>query len=459
MRNSIMYEQYGYQQNSAGVQGTTPFVTQGTDKTAIRVFQGDEMLKQLLQLNNTIGTYAQQTEKRLQYVERKKRRACIRKYLCVGTNGVILLIETYDDGAMESKNFFTNVSGKWSVYRIKFAYAEEISSQFVIRFASGVTVIGNAHKNTEAEIYRDFIKAGVTFDPGNSQACIKRILYETFAPEITNCSGIMTIPELAGWYKKKFLSASSEIACPKDFFNMPIFDKDFVWSNMNKNGQAEFVKLMKNIRSIDTRLSCITILTAGIMASIFRDHGMRCENYINFVMLDTTMIKQLIRFFTVFNRQAPTVIMADETKKCISTMLSKFNDEVIIVDALVGESTYEKQKIDKNLYLLHKKVIDSGNAYQINRDVNATMIVINRQVSVLRGAINILVDRDFGFSGEQTVEPVSWFITAFVNYIQDNFNYVESMLERMKEEAYTVVQIAWNVIQVFFASQDVDIVQ
>lgn len=131
-----------------------------------------------------------------------------------------------------------------------------------------MTVIGNADKNTEAEIYRDFIKAGVTFDPGNSLSCIKRILYETFAPEITNCSGIMTIPELAGWYNKKFLSASSEIACPKDFFNMPIWDKGFVWPNMNKNWQVEFVRLMKNIRSSDTRLSCITILAAGIMASI-----------------------------------------------------------------------------------------------------------------------------------------------------------------------------------------------
>lgn len=78
-------------------------------------------------------------------------------------------------------------------------------------------------------------------------------------------------------------------------------------------------------------------------------------------------------------------------------MLSKCNDEVVIVDALVGKSSYEKQKIDKNLYLLHKKIIDVGNTYQINRDVNATMIVINRQVSVLRGAINIFVDRDFGF--------------------------------------------------------------
>lgn len=54
---------------------------------------------------------------------------------------------------------------------------------------------------------------------------------------------------------------------------MPIWDKGFVWPNMNKNWQVEFVRLMKNIRSSDTRLSCITILAAGIMASILQQHG------------------------------------------------------------------------------------------------------------------------------------------------------------------------------------------
>ena len=77
----------------------------------------------------------------------------------------------------------------------------------------------------------------------------------------------------------------------------------------------------------------------------------------------------------------------------------------------------------------------------------------------MRGAINIFVDRDFGFSGEQTVEPVTWFITALVNYIQGNFDYIESVIDRMKDEAYTVLQIVWRVIQMFFESQDVDIAQ
>ena len=118
------------------------------------------------------------------------------------------------------------------------------------------------------------------------------------------------------------------------------------------------------------------------MASILQQHGMKCKNYINFVMLDTTIIKKLIQFLQYLIDRHRQLLWRMKQKKCISAMLSKCNDEVVIVDALVGKSSYEKQKIDKNLYLLHKKIIDVGNTYQINHDVNATMIVINRQVSV-----------------------------------------------------------------------------
>ena len=456
-RNIEMFNQNGYLQNPYGF---TPFVTKDTNTEAVRVFQGDEMVQQLSQLNNSMGAYMQQTEKRFQDAERKKRRKCTQKYLSVGMNGVIVLVEAYDDGTMESKNFFTNVSGSWNVYRTKFAYTEEMSPQYAIKFASGLFVMGNAYKNTEAAIYRNFIMAGVKFDPGNSLATIKRVLYETYSPAIKNCICVMTVPELAGWYNKKFrFSNSNGMACPKDFLDMPIFDKTFVQLDNRRKWQGEFVGLLKNIREINTGISCITILTAGIMASIFRQHGMLCENFINFVMLDTTVEKQLLQFFAVFNRQSPTVISLDGTAKCIAAILATTNDEVVITDALSGESAYEKQKIDKNLYLLHKKIIDAGNAYQINRDINATMVVMNRQISVLRGAINIFMDKDFWFSGEQTMESVTWFIAAFVNYVEENYDNVEYTIERKKEEACTVLQITWILTQMFFEEQGIDIEQ
>ena len=234
-RNIEMFNQNGYLQNQNGYlqnpYGFTPFVTKDTNTEAVRVFQGDEMVQQLSQLNNSMGAYMQQTEKRFQDAERKKRRKCTQKYLSVGMNGVIVLVEAYDDGTMESKNFFTNVSGSWNVYRTKFAYTEEMSPQYAIKFASGLFVMGNAYKNTEAAIYRDFIKSGVKFDLGNSLATIKRVLYETYAPAIKNCICVITVPELAGWYNKKFLSSNSNgMACLKDFLDMPIFDKTFVQS-------------------------------------------------------------------------------------------------------------------------------------------------------------------------------------------------------------------------------------
>ena len=189
-----------------------------------------------------------------------------------------------------------------------------MSPQYAIKFASGLFVMGNAYKNTEAAIYRDFIKSGVKFDLGNSLATIKRVLYETYAPAIKNCICVITVPELAGWYNKKFLSSNSNgMACLKDFLDMPIFDKTFFQLDNRRNWQGEFVGLLKNIQEINARISCITILTSGIMSSIFRQHGMLCENFINFVMLDTTVEKQLLQFFAVFNRQSPTVISLDGT--------------------------------------------------------------------------------------------------------------------------------------------------
>lgn len=63
-----MFNQNGYLQNQNGYlqnpYGFTPFVTKDTNTEAVRVFQGDEMVQQLSQLNNSMGAYMQQTEKR-----------------------------------------------------------------------------------------------------------------------------------------------------------------------------------------------------------------------------------------------------------------------------------------------------------------------------------------------------------------------------------------------------------
>lgn len=312
--------------NQAGF--STPFTTQSTDMEAKNVFQHDQIIRQIDVLNNSVQSYSEQMEKRFQYIERKKRRSCTQKYLSQGSGGEIVLLEQYDDGTVEAKRFFENVSGTWNVLRIKFAFTEEMSSNYAIIFSNGCWIIGDIKKVTETMLYRSFIKAGIRFDARNTEVCIKKVLYETYAPELANCQNTVTIPELAGWYNHKFLHADSTgMICPKDILEIPIYEKHFIFMNKEGSNPKYFIEYIKNIKRINDRISCITILTSGILASILSEHGIERKHFINFIMLNSALSKELINLFTVFNRQVPAVIDASATKREISSFLTKVYEE------------------------------------------------------------------------------------------------------------------------------------
>lgn len=332
--------------NQAGF--STPFTTQSTDMEAKNVFQHDQIIRQIDVLNNSVQSYSEQMEKRFQYIERKKRRSCTQKYLSQGSGGEIVLLEQYDDGTVEAKRFFENVSGTWNVLRIKFAFTEEMSSNYAIIFSNGCWIIGDIKKVTETMLYRSFIKAGIRFDARNTEVCIKKVLYETYAPELANCQNTVTIPELAGWYNHKFLHADSTgMICPKDILEIPIYEKHFIFMNKEGSNPKYFIEYIKNIKRINDRISCITILTSGILASILSEHGIERKHFINFIMLNSALSKELINLFTVFNRQVPAVIDASATKREISSFLTKVNDEEL--DGIVfdnAEESVERKEIE-----------------------------------------------------------------------------------------------------------------
>ena len=107
---------------------------------------------------------------------------------------VIVLVEAYDDGTMESKNFLRMFQEAGMFIEQNLHTQRKCHHNTQSNLQAGLFVMGNAYKNTEAAIYRDFIKSGVKFDLGNSLATIKRVLYETYAPAIKgpylcyNCS-------------------------------------------------------------------------------------------------------------------------------------------------------------------------------------------------------------------------------------------------------------------------------
>lgn len=442
--------------NQAGF--STPFTTQSTDMEAKNVFQHDQIIRQMDVLNNSVQSYSEQMEKRFQYIERKKRRSCTQKYLSQGSGGEIVLLEQYDDGTVEAKRFFENVSGTWNVLRIKFAFTEEMSSNYAIIFSNGCWIIGDIKKVTETMLYRSFIKAGIRFDARNTEVCIKKVLYETYAPELANCQNTVTIPELAGWYNHKFLHADSTgMICPKDILEIPIYEKHFIFMNKEGSNPKYFIEYIKNIKQINDRISCITILTSGILASILSEHGIERKHFINFIMLNSALSKELINLFTVFNRQVPAVIDASATKREISSFLTKVNDEVLIIDATNEGSYYEKQKSEKTIRTIRKIFIESIDTCHFNRKVNASMVVLNRQISILPGAINIFVDVDFFASNQRNLEGMKWFLPSLVSYIEGHYSHIECIIKQGKDEENAEFLTVWNILKEFFSEYSIDL--
>ena len=78
-------------------------VMQGIESVNWSIQQGNELMEQ----------YVQSTEKRLQAVERKKRRKRVQDSICVTQDGKIIIVEMYDTGEQIVEPFIINITGRW----------------------------------------------------------------------------------------------------------------------------------------------------------------------------------------------------------------------------------------------------------------------------------------------------------------------------------------------------------
>lgn len=99
-------------------QRVTPFTTMYTDTNQSLVHGQQQLLQSVnsinanvIQTSNYFAHHIQAVEKRLQNAEKKKRRSCISENLAMQNNGKIVLVENYDDGTREVKEFAYNLTG------------------------------------------------------------------------------------------------------------------------------------------------------------------------------------------------------------------------------------------------------------------------------------------------------------------------------------------------------------
>ena len=93
-----------------------PFITENSSQrewdiwNTQQIVQEVEKLNQTAQINNKIlQNYIAISDKKFNLAIRKKRKSCVNRCLSMRTDGLLVLLESFDDGSQEAKEFSTNL--------------------------------------------------------------------------------------------------------------------------------------------------------------------------------------------------------------------------------------------------------------------------------------------------------------------------------------------------------------
>ena len=452
-------------------QNTIPFITQYTEPTQVLQFGQNQIMQSLATVNaNVINTskcvthQLQTMEKRVKNAERKKRRSCVSENLALQNNGKIVLVENYDDGTQEVKDFSYNLTGKWSVARIAFRKVDVKDSKYIVLFPdANLWIVGDVKKNSGKNLYEAFVKAGVVFASGNSISNIQKILFGTFGAEIDRTQNIYYFPELSGWNDGHFLYAER---CNYEkrlvFPDLPVMRKHFKFLRGNKQQLEMYLEIYRNITRWQERLLLLEMPILGILSSIFVEDGRRLNRFLNLVFCENIPTNDLLHLLQIFNRDELRSIDAGVNSNCLRSILEEANDEVVIVDATGEASGYIKKKRQDNVQQIAKKICHSGNsAFGISRDLNLVLIVLNDTVVVQSDAINIMFSEQLfrlPESGKNMGgQIVDTFLAEFVLFAESRLEEIRSIIRNSYSTTEGVFLSGWKILELFFGTYGIDI--
>ena len=450
-----------------------PFITQYSNAESKedwrnqQVMQGIESVNWSIQRGNELmEQYVQSTEKRLQAAERKKKRKRVQDSICVTQEGRIVIVETYDTGEQIVEPFIMNITGKWDVYHIKFIKTKIREQYFVISFPlSDIHIIGKNSKNSEKGLYDYFVKGGIKFNSRLSKSRIMTVLFQSFGPEIENCTKTLCLPELAGWTNRRFMTSEKFPLCTRqDFPNLPILEKHFNPFASMENIE-EYLRMIFTISRWENRILMMEIPVSGMMASIFAEEKLKINFCVNMIFLQMQNKWDFSQFVQIFNRDVSEIIEADMNEKKLAEKLSACNDEVIILDACtLLENSYKRRKIRENTEKVKQKVCGGENSLLgIEREIYCSLLIFSEQIQ-LNNAINVFVDEDFWKKPNEFQEilrekPIESFIACFIQFAENNLHEVHTIIKnnyiQTPNKCEAILQATWEILQKFWESRGI----
>lgn len=453
-----------------------PFITEHSSQREWDTWNTQQIVQEVAKLNQTaqisnetLQNYIAISDKKFNLAIRKKRKSCVNRCLSMRTDGLLVLLESFDDGSQEAKEFFINLWGKWEIRRVKLKFVEDTTERFYIDFpACGIWLMGNLKKITDKSLYDLFIKSGVKFIPSLSEKTIRQALFTTFAPQIEDCSNEINIQELAGWYQGKFYYREMlNYPIRSEFPRLPIQKKHFLLMELNETKISEFWEVYRNITLWTNRLYLIEMQVMGLLASIFDEENLPINFFLNLVFLEEVPYILFLKLLQIFNRKDLNGIDCSLNEKELRQYINGINDEVLIVDVTTAGSDYKKKKAEGNAAEISRKICKKGNsAMGIQREIHASLIVLNQQSMCLPECINILVTQDFMTNISQVEDMlnndvVETFLSVFINFSEKNMQNIRNIVKTEKNKKIQYEQrlfsAAFEILKLFFQKQGMDI--
>lgn len=454
---------------NVGGYGTTPYGVSSSDL---------EMLYHLRMINTNTNYTQQQmqeyldiTEKRIQAATRKQRRCRINQIVVTQENGEIILVDVYNDGYREARQFILNICGNWKIYRLVFSKTVQQTEKFAIAFiTNGVWVIGNVNKNSGKNLYEYFVKAGIVFNPEIRRTQIQEALFAHFSPLIENSVDRLELPELGGWNGNRFLYAENFLYLKRqDFPELPILHKKFKFIDTAQKHYDNYFEIIQNISRWQDRILVMLWPVIGILSSIIEEEGIENSIYLNFILVEEIEQKLITGIFQIFNREKSVTIGADMNEKNLKQELSEVNDEVIIVDATTCmESAYGKRKAEENVKKIVNKVCKNSTTFGIKRAVNTALVILNTSLIADKKALNVFVTKEFIKDKRKVAEALQnnameAFLSSYICFAQEHMRDIRCAIRKYKneevEEKKGVLRMAWEIVKMFWESEGFDLAQ
>lgn len=419
----------------------------------------DDVMNSLQQLtqsvyftSNQVRSDVGELSKKIEMDRKKSRKKVTSRQIMQLNSGEIGLLKTYDDNTKEVEPFILNIRGNFNVYRVEIYETSQECYYFIYFEKYAIRIVGRLDQLKKMRLFEQFVKAGVCFTPRISRNEIANILFESFAPIITNTKSKLTISSLAGWYNGRFQCRENFLFATAELVNcFPVYRKRLATETQNLSARDYFTKL-KEMKSWNDRTMVMIFQVSSLLSSLLNEWGHPFGYILNFIETREERQKKIPVWFQIFNRDKGDTIKVDISEKKWKQLLRESKDEAVIIDFREGEgdSQYERNKRRQRM----ESVIES-----VSRGENVinTVITISNRWCASPMVYNIELS-DFFITDDMTIEIVNIWINQFILFVEKNMERVKKIVIETSYDKYSALVCVMKIIQEFWLLHNVNVI-